>query len=205
MRTCETCEKRGTSRSSCLSLATHINRGRLTPCRLLFYTEASGPPSAQVSANVRVRAFRGLQSGGSSRANEPRPQKHSRGRDPLAPAGPESSRDSHGRSWGRVWISTRGSPRYARGRARLCDSASTRRPNARCARLSPRRVRICGDPEEAPRTRLEWRAHARSRVGDAHRSFSRNARPSNRERVSLTLHASCALPSSPVFTKKTNL
>ena len=105
------------------------------------------------------------------RANEPRPQKHSRGRDPLAPAGPESSRDSHGRSWGRVWISTRGSPRYARGRARMCDSASTRRPNARCARLSPRRVRICGDPEEAPRTRHSARARAVARQRRAFQLF----------------------------------
>ena len=132
---------------------------------------------ARQSANF-VRAFRGLQSGGSSsRANEPRPQKHSRGRDPLAPAGPESSRDAHGRSWGRVWISTRGSPRYARGRARMCDSATTRRPNARCARLSPRRVRICGDPEEAPRTRHSARARAVARRRRAS-ALSRNARTS---------------------------
>lgn len=172
----------------------------MTPCRLLFYTEASGPPSAQVSANVRVRAFRGLQSGGSSRANEPRPQKHSRGRDPLAPAGPESSARLARAVMGKgldldAWI--------AKVRARPCavvrlrvDAASKCPLRASFSSTRPDLRRSRRGSANAPRV-ARARAVARRRRASA---LSRNARTSNRERVSLTLHASRALPSSPVFT-----
>ena len=106
------------------------------------------------------------------------PQNHSRGRDDAL-AGPESSRDARGRSWGRVWISTRGSPRYARVPVPRLRVDARRRQTPRPLRASflLDAWRICEDPEEAPRARLPTRvrAVARRRRASAHRRYSRTS------------------------------
>ena len=91
----------------------------------------------------------------------------------------------------------------AKVRARPCavvrlrvDAASKRPLRASFSSTRPDLRRSRRGSANAPRV-ARARAVARRRRASA---LSRNARTSNRERVSLTLHASRALPSSPVFT-----